>query len=196
MRARDSLAKRSAVRIVVGWLLVLGLTEMASGQERPVSLPTAAIAFVNVNVIPMDRERIDAGQTVLVRGDRIVATGAADEMAIPSGTSVIDGTGRYLVPGLTDAHVHLVGDGTGFGTARPDFGDGPLYLAYGVTTVFNLRGAPPQLEWRRRIEDGELVGPSIYTAGEFVNEPRVSTPEDIEREIRDGTSDVATVSRL
>lgn len=70
MRARDSLAKRSAVRIVVGWLLVLGLTEMASGQERPVSLPTAAIAFVNVNVIPMDRERIDAGQTVLVRGDR------------------------------------------------------------------------------------------------------------------------------
>lgn len=112
-----------------------------------------------------------------------MATGAADEMAIPSGTSVIDGTGRYLVPGLTDAHVHLVGDGTGFGTARPDFGDGPLYLAYGVTTVFNLRGAPPQLEWRRRIEDGELVGPSIYTAGEFVNEPRVSTPEDIEREI-------------
>ena len=181
---------KSADRIIVGWLLVLGSTHMALGQQGPVSVPSAAIAIVNVNVIPMDRERVDAGQTVLVRGDRIVAIGAAGELPVPTGATVIEGAGRYLVPGLTDAHVHLVGDGTGFGTSRPDFGDGPLYLAYGVTTVFNLRGTPVQLEWRRRVEKGELVGPTIYTAGEFVNEPRVKTPEDVEREItaqvRDG----------
>ena len=108
MPAGDPLVK-SIARIVVGWLFVLGLTDMVLGQERPVSLPTAAIAFVNVNVVPMDRERIDAGQTVLVRGDRIVAIGAAGEMPLPGGTSVIDGAGRYLVPGLTDAHVRLGG---------------------------------------------------------------------------------------
>ena len=156
---------------------------MASGQTRPVGVPSAATAIVNVNVISMDSERVDAGQTVLVRGDRILAVGAAGELAVPRGAAVIDGAGRYLVPGLTDAHVHLEGDGTGFGTARPDFGDGPLYLAYGVTTVFNLRGTPVQLDWRRRVEQGELVGPTIYTAGEFVNEPRVNTAEDVEREI-------------
>ena len=182
MAARHALVK-SAARIVVGWLVVFGMTVMAWGQEPSASVPIAATAFVNVNVLPMDRERIDTDQTVLVRGDQIVSVGAPNEVPLPDGTRVIDGAGRYLVPGLTDAHVHLVGDGTGFGTARPDFGDGPLYLAYGVTTVFNLRGAPAQLEWRRRIAQGELVGPSIYTAGEFLNEPRVSTPEDIEREI-------------
>ena len=169
--------------IIVGCLLVLGSTDMAWGQPGPVSVPSDATAIVNVNVIPMDSERVNAGQTVLVRGDRISAIGAAGELTVPRGATVIDGAGRYLVPGLTDAHVHLEGDGTGFGTARPDFGDGPLYLAYGVTTVFNLRGTPLQLEWRRRVEDGELVGPTIYTAGEFINEPRVNTAQDVEREI-------------
>ena len=40
-----------------------------------------------------------------------------------------------------------------------------------------------QLDWRRRVEQGELLGPTIYTAGEFINEPRVNTAEEVEREI-------------
>ena len=40
-----------------------------------------------------------------------------------------------------------------------------------------------QLDWRRRVEQGELVGPTIYTAGEFINEPRVNTAEEVEREV-------------
>ena len=151
--------------VAVGCLLVLGSTPMTSGQTGPVSVPGDVTAIVNVNVVSMDSEHVDAGRTVLVRGDRILAIGAAGELAPPRGATVIDGAGRWLVPGLTDAHVHLEGDGTGFGTARPDFGDGPLYLAYGVTTVFNLRGTTVQLDWRRRVEQGELVGPTIYTAG-------------------------------
>lgn len=57
------------------------------------------------------------------------------------------------------------------------------WLSSIVTTVINLRGSPTQLEWRRRIEAGKLVGPTIYTAGEFVNEPRIKTPDDAEREV-------------
>ena len=156
---------------------------MASAQTGPLGVPSDATALVNVHVLPMDSERVLAGQTVLVRGDRILALGAAGELAVPPGATVIDGAGRHLVPGLTDAHVHLEGDGTGFGRSRPDFGDGPLYLAYGVTTVFNLRGTPVQLDWRRRVEQGELAGPTIYTGGEFINEPRVHTAQDVEREV-------------
>jgi hypothetical protein len=66
---------------------------------------------------------------------------------------------------------------------RPDFGDAPLYLAYGITTVVNLGGAPTQLEWRQRIATGDLLGPTIYTAGPFINEPRVRTPEEVQREV-------------
>jgi len=131
----------------------------------------------------MDCERIESGQTVIVRGGRIAAIGASTEVPVPCGATVIDGAGRYLVPGLTDAHVHLQGDGTG-GTTRSDFGDAPLYLAHGVTTVFNLSGTPVELEWRRRIESGGLVGPTIYTSGRFVNEPRVNTVDEVEREVR------------
>src|SRR5690606_36397271 len=75
------------------------------------------------------------------------------------------------------------GDGTRVETSRTDFGDGPLYLAHGVTSVINMHGLPEHLDWRARVERGDLIGPTIYTAGEFVNEPRVVTPDDVEREI-------------
>ena len=83
------------------------------------------------------------------------------------------------MPGLTDAHIHLdpmVG-------ARPGFGDAPIYLAYGITTVFNLRGLPENLELQRRIRAGSLLAPNLYNSGEFVQEPRVRTPEEAEREV-------------
>src|SRR5439155_25772211 len=94
---------------------------------------------------------------------------------------VIDGTGQYLVPGLTDAHVHV--SGTPIMRTRDNFGDAPMYLAYGVTTVMNLSGTPTTLEWRKQVETGALLGPTIYTAGPFVNEPRVNTPDEVERDI-------------
>ena len=178
--------------IIVGGLLVFGAALQASAQPPAVAAPeNAAVAFLDVNLIRLDRERVETGQTVLTRGDRITAIGARSAVTVPDDAIVIQGEGRYLTPGLTDAHVHLVGDGTGFGdAARPDFGDAPLYLAYGVTTVFNLRGTPEQLDWRRRIQSGELVGPSIYTSGRFVNEPRVNSPDEVRDEItaqaRDG----------
>jgi len=52
-----------------------------------------------------------------------------------------------------------------------------------VTTVVNLSGSPTVLEWRKRVNAGTLLGPTIYTAGPFVNEPRVNTPDEVERDI-------------
>jgi hypothetical protein len=137
------------------------------------------VAFTNVHLISMQNEGMAASQTVIIKGDRIVGIGASEESFPPDGTKIIDGTGFYLVPGLVDAHVHLdnkIG-------ARPDFGDAPLFLAYGITTVFNLRGEPVHLEWKKRIREGSLLAPNLYTSGEFVNEPRINTPEEAEREV-------------
>jgi hypothetical protein len=170
--------------LAVAVLGLVGLVDVAHAQAQPATGSSAApVAFINVNVVPMDSARLLPGHTVVVQNDRIVEVGPATEVAVPTGAVRIDGAGRYLVPGLTDAHVHLIGDGTARGATRADFGDAPLYLAHGVTTIINLRGGETQLEWRRRIEEGRLIGPTIYTAGEFVNEPRVTTPEDVEREI-------------
>ena len=160
---------------VVAWALTAPV--LARDAPQP-----ATVAFTHVTVIPMDHEGVAPDRTVLVRGGRIVAVGSGSQVEVPSDAMVIDGTGQYLVPGLTDAHVHL--SGTPLMPTREDFGDAPMYLAYGVTTVVNLSGSPEILEWRTRVAAGTLLGPTIYTAGPFVNEPRVNTPDDVERDIR------------
>src|SRR5438046_1602926 len=151
------------------------LSASAEGQELQ------PIVFTNANVLPLDHEAVEQGRTVLIRGDRIAQLGSASQVKVPSNAVIINCTGQYLVPGLTDAHVHL--PGSPVVRTRDDFGDAPIYLAYGVTTVVNLSGSPMLLEWRKRVEAGALLGPTIYTAGPFVNEPRVSTPEEVERDI-------------
>ena len=171
-------------------LCLVAALALGAGQQVFAQAPDAGfvngngtVAFVNVNTVTMADDRVRPDQVVVVRGGRITSIGARGRIPVPEDARVIDGAGRYLVPGLTDAHVHLDGDGTRVGTSRADFGDGLLYLAYGVTSVINMRGLPVHLEWRRRIERGDLVGPTIYTAGEFVNEPRVNTPDEVQREL-------------
>src|SRR5688572_10955481 len=91
-------------------LLALALTASSAWAQRPiVSSQNAAplTAFVNVNLISMEHERVEPGQTVVVRGDRIVALGP---LLPPVDAVLIEGAGRYLLPGLTDSHVHLTTD--------------------------------------------------------------------------------------
>jgi imidazolonepropionase-like amidohydrolase len=134
-------------------------TRFWAGEERSGS---AAIAFVDVNVVPMvEAGSILPAQTVLVRDGRIVAIGASAEVRIPEGSLRIDGAGKYLMPGLADMHAHL------------EYSRDPeiltLFLANGVTTVRNMDGRPYILEWKKRIAGGQLLGPTIYTAGPILD---------------------------
>jgi hypothetical protein len=181
------------LRAIAGGAIVLGAAHAASAQPAPAG--SSAVAFVDVGMIAMDREHVEPGQTVIVQDGRIGAVGKTGELRVPEGATVVTGTGHYLMPGLIDAHVHL----ESWQGVRPDFGDAPLYLAHGVTSVVNLRGTPVFFDWKRRVEAGELLGPTIYTAGEFVIGPRgpalrrdsgelvvgpnVTTAEDVKCEI-------------
>jgi hypothetical protein len=140
---------RPLPRAVLGALLT---TSIAALSQPPDSSPL--LAFVHVHVIPMDRERVLDDQTVVVKEGRIAAMGPSRAVKPPAGARQIDGTGKYLIPGLTDAHVHLY--------SAIEF---PLYFANGVTTVFNLDGRPAHLLWRKQVADGEVLGPRIFTAG-------------------------------
>ena len=73
-----------------------------SAQDR-------VIVFERVSVIPMDRERVLADQTVVVRGDRILAIGASAQVEIPAGATRIDGRGQFLMPALSEMHAHVPG---------------------------------------------------------------------------------------
>ena len=123
-----------------------------SQKEIPAGVDTSVV-FENVTVIPMDSEGVLEGQTVVVEDQRIAAIGASGDIEIPAGAHVVDGTGRFLIPGLSDMHVHV------FGTEN----DLLTYLANGVTTIRTMGGDPPAiLEWRDQVRAGTRVGPSIW----------------------------------
>lgn len=121
-----------------------------------------AVAFVGVHVVPMTREgAVLTDRTVIVREGRIAAVGPRRDVEVPRGALTIGGAGRYLVPGLADLHVHL------------EYFDDPevlaLFLANGVTTVRSMDGRPFLLEWRKGIAAGDLLGPTIVTAGPLLD---------------------------
>ena len=149
------------LRPIVAMCATLLACEPSSRPLRD-SGTTGDIAFVDVTVLPMTQggETL-ARQTVIVSGDSIVTIGAAAHVQVSTDATIIDGAGRFLMPGLTDMHVHL------------EYSEDPsildLFLANGVTTVRNMDGRPYILEWRNLIERGEMLGPRIYTAGPILD---------------------------
>ena len=148
-------------------------------------LPAAAwsaetTAIVNVNVIPMTADILLPQQTVVISGDRIAAVGDVGEVAVPAGARVIDGTDRYLVPGLTEMHAHVTG------TADRDverlFN---LFLANGVTTIRGMLGRPSHLALRDDILAGRVTGPRLITSGPSLNGNSVDGPADGVRQVRE-----------
>lgn len=140
-------------------LLVSGLVPAAvCGKPHPQNPNT--IAFVDVNVVPMDEERVLLSQTVIVRDGRIAEIGPAASTQVPAGAFRVDGHGKYLMPGLTDMHIHGLEDRV----TDELF----LYVANGVTTVRHLKGRSELLKLRQQIAKGELLGPTLYTCGPIV----------------------------
>ena len=152
-------------------------TQLSAEQKQLEAKQKQTVAFVNVNVVPMDEERIIAGQTVLVKDGLIAALGPASSIKIPPGALRIDGLGKYLLPGLADMHVHLEAFNEEANTAMLK-----LFIANGVTTVLNLYGTPAFLKLRERVERGETLGPAIYTSGPFISNAPVTTPTPEEAE--------------
>jgi len=137
----------------------------------------AVTVFENVNVIPMDRERVLENQTVVVRDGMVAAMGPAGSVALPAGAARVAARGKYLLPGLAEMHAHIPGPGAA-STYGADYTENVLflYVAGGVTTIRGMLGHPSHLELRRRVEAGALVGPRIWTSGPSVNGNSVPTP--------------------
>ncbi len=143
-------------------LLILLLASSIAGQSSNKSPQPGVVAFVNVNVIPMDRERLLARQTVIVRDGVIAKIGDAKRIQIPRGAQRIDGTGKFLIPGLMDMHVHLFSDDEFPDALAED--EFKIMIAHGVTTIRLMIGTPEQLILRKKSSNGEIIAPTIYAA--------------------------------
>ncbi len=134
-------------KAVPGVALAIVLATPVSGQYR-------ATAITNVNIVPMDRETVLENMTIVVRNGVIESLTPTGDAHIPANATVIDADGKYLLPGLTDMHVHVrTADAL------------KLYVANGFTTVRNMNGRlGDPLGWRAAVQRGDIVGPRLITA--------------------------------
>ena len=120
-----------------------------------------------------------AGSSILIDEDRISQI-AAGSISAPGNTRRIDGTGKYLIPGLMDLHIHLQGSievtPEGLSNVRTDKTKGiralHSYIYAGITSVFDAGNVPDYiLELRDEERSGKLVSPRIFATGGIVTYP-------------------------
>ena len=160
---------RISRHIAIAVSAVCACASPAAGGERR----SNAVAFVHAAVVPMDRERVLADQTVVVVDGKIAAVGPASRVAVPRDAILIDARGRYLLPALSDMHVHVEGESWNAllsPEAKAASKDTPFedflfpYVANGVTTVQVLSGTHELLPVRGRIAEGEMLAPRLVLA--------------------------------
>jgi imidazolonepropionase-like amidohydrolase len=134
--------------------------------------PQATLAFVDVNVVPMDAEQVLPNQTVVVRAGKIVALGGTASTQVPADAQRIDGRGKYLMPGLAEMHGH-VPTAEGVSSHNTLF----MYVANGVTTVRGMQGGPYHITMREQLARGEVLGPRFFAAGPQLSQNSARTPE-------------------
>jgi imidazolonepropionase-like amidohydrolase len=136
-----------------------------------ISLHAADLALTGATVYPSPDARPVVDATIVVHDGRIIAIGPRASVTIPSGARVLDCSGRFIVAGFWNSHVHILTPGLlRARDARPGELNQQLDLMFnrwGFTTVFDLASVLDNtLSLRSRIESGELRGPHILTVGE------------------------------
>lgn len=138
-------------------------------------------AFTNISVISMTGEGTLDNHTVLVEGDLIIKVGPTQDISIDEKTTVIDGSGKYLIPGLSEMHGHV--PPTDPPENAPSYYTDQyvehtlfLYVAAGITTVRGMLGWPNQLELKEKVNSGEMIGPNLYLAGPSFNGNSIDSP--------------------
>jgi hypothetical protein len=129
------------------------------------------IVIRSVNVIPMEKEEVVPNQTVVIKDGKITAIG--NNVKHGNNALIIDGRGKYLIPGLAEMHAHVppIDDLTPMKEVLL------LFAANGITTIRGMLGHPKHLQLRSMINNGEVLGPRLYTTGPSFNGFAVKTPE-------------------
>lgn len=143
--------------------LVLPAPLLAQTRPTPQSPPLVFTHVTVVDVTARDSKRaLKPEQTIVITGDHITALGKTGTVHIPEGAQVVDATGKFLIPGLWDMHVHSE-DNWNTGSALN------LFLANGVTGVRDMgSNLEHVLALRQRIASGALLGPRMVVAGPFI----------------------------
>jgi imidazolonepropionase-like amidohydrolase len=165
-----SVALRSR-KILIFLLVALLVVPSFSSAE-----PSSQLAITHVTVIDATGRPPQPDQTVLIEAGHITRVGTQATIKVPKTARTIDASGRFLLPGFWDMHVHLAGI-----NADPSWSQQvllPLLLANGITGVRDMGGdLGTLLSWQRDAESGTLLAPHIVAAGPFLAASGKKTPE-------------------
>ena len=157
-----------SLRLLLCIAFGLLLASFATAQTQPA---VAHLVISHVTVINPGASSVQPDTTVVISGDHIIsvsgAVSGAAHALLPKNARVIDGSGRYLIPGLWDMHVH-----SAFGDWFPGGRDIilPLFVANGVTGVRDMGGDLPVLfAWRKQIAAGQIIGPRMVVSGPMLD---------------------------
>jgi imidazolonepropionase-like amidohydrolase len=172
MEPMNSSRRQFLARTAAAGAVVVAGGSYAAGSASALTAPLAAgttriTALTGVTVIDVATGRCNPAQTILISGERIIAVGR--HLPVPRDATVIDLTGKFVIPGLADMHVHS-------GEERVSL---PLYLANGLTTVREMAGMVPAFyDWRDRIEAGTLLGPRMIVGSKIIDgDPTLWAPD-------------------
>ena len=154
-----------ARRHVVAVICALGVLLFPLGIGAQTSA-SKALVLTHASVIDVTDGAVRSNQTIVIAGDRIQALGKFSDVKAPKDATTFDATGKYIIPGLWDSHVHTRYQGIPFLS---------LFILNGVTSVRDAAGPWTQLEqikeWKREIARGRLLGPRIVAAGPLIDGP-------------------------
>ena len=161
--------KKSKLRVVLPLILtaLLIVPILLLARAKPLHAQ-APIALTHVTVIDVAGGAPRRDQTVLIAADRISAIGDSAHTSVPADAKVIDATGKFLIPGLWDMHVHWY--------MRDTL---TLFTANGVTGVRQMFGNSDLLRWRDQIAKGSLLGPRMVVASPIIDGPDPIWPNSI-----------------
>ncbi|WP_109300267.1 amidohydrolase family protein [Aquimarina sp. AU474] len=143
------------------------------------------IIISNINLIDIKDGSI-TNKTIYINKGKIVDIRIKDSLINAISENNIDGTGKYVLPGFWDNHIHLRG---GDSLIKENRNLLPLFIANGITTVRDAGGdlTTQVLQWRKEIKQNSLIGPTIYTSGPKLDGNKatwagslvVESPEDV-----------------
>jgi len=178
---RPSFSRGALARLAAAAAIVASSPIPAIGQP--------SIAITRVSVIDGDAPSPRTDQTVVIDGNRIVRVGASGSVAVPPGARIVDGRGKFLLPGFWDMHVH-----TAISGGRDLLS---LYVANGVTGVRDMAGDWDTLKsWRSEIGRGQLVGPRIIASGPYLEGGDVPIPHLLARNAVEASAGVDSLIAL
>lgn len=182
---------------------LLGAGACGIGLAAPAHAATPrGLTIENITVLPMTGAAPIPGASVTVTNGRIEAIHTGRSMR-PRGHTRIDGSGQYLIPGLTDAHAHLDADDMlkyFLAALKVDLAPAPVrtqdavlpYLANGVLQIVNLSATPDGFSQKREIASGKVLGPRIVSAA-MIDGAGPSWPEGMTRIARNAQEGRAAV---